>query len=66
MLTAEERAVLKFYVTEGRKHGVAVSIASNADRAEIAAAKFKEQVGDILRLADSLISATVSLQESHQ
>lgn len=66
MLSDAERAVLKFCATEGRKHGVVVSIASNAGRAELAVAKSKEQIGDILRQADSVISVTVPPQAAHQ
>jgi hypothetical protein len=59
MLNASEMETLKFYRAQGRKYGVAVSIANMADPEAVAAAKSRQEADHIMMSANSLITVTV-------
>ncbi|OFL45874.1 hypothetical protein HMPREF2772_00400 [Achromobacter xylosoxidans] len=58
-LTEDEARVLEFNCRQGRKFDVAVMILSEADPAELVAARSQEQGDEIMRLAKNRISVTI-------
>lgn len=60
MLNPDEEAVLNFYRDQGRKFGVAVSIANEADPEELARASSRQQADQILKSANSRVRVTVT------
>ena len=58
-LSTEEEVVLDFYLKQGRKFGVSVSIINEADPEELARAKSQEQADQIMKTANSKVSVTV-------
>jgi len=56
MLSDGELEVLDFYRKRGRKYGVAVTITSKADPAELAQARTEAQADEIMRRANSIVS----------
>jgi len=59
MLNERELYVYKFYRDQGRKYGVAISIKSEADPAELKLANSQEQAEEIMRPANSTINVTL-------
>ena len=63
MLSPAEHAVLEFYRNQGRKFGVAVSIISDADTAELASAPSQQAADEILRRVNSTLSVQLMNSE---
>lgn len=60
MLTEEELATLNFYVQQGRRFGVSVSMINEADPGELAQVQSQEQADHILKSANSRITVSVA------
>ena len=60
MLTAEEAAVLEFYLVQGRKRQVKVAIINEANPAELAAARSALEADAIMKRADNRVVISVS------
>ncbi len=59
MLNRAEVEVLSFYIAQGRKFEVAVSIENKADSAELAAASSPAHADEIMKRANSLVRVKV-------
>lgn len=59
MLDASELETLEFYLAQGRKYGVAVSIINKADPKAVAGAKSRQEADAIMKSVNSLVSVTV-------
>ena len=59
MLSPNEEALLNLYRAQGRKWGVSVSIINEADPAELARARSRQQADQVLKSANSRVSVTV-------
>lgn len=60
MLTPEEEAVFNFYLDQGRKFGVSVSVINEANPDALAAARSKQEADHILKSANSRIRVIVN------
>lgn len=59
MLTLEEEEMLNFFRDQGRRYGVSVSIISESDTRDLAAAKSRQEADAILKRSNSRISVTI-------
>ncbi|WP_267748507.1 hypothetical protein [Vibrio cholerae] len=59
-LNADEKATFDFFVTQGRKHGVAVSFVSEAPQEELERAKSRQEYDEIVARYPSRITVTSS------
>lgn len=59
MLSPNEEALLNLYRAQGRKWGVSVSIINEADPAELARARSRQQADQVLKSANSRVSVMV-------
>lgn len=59
MLNPEELDVLDFYFKRGRTYDVAISILSEADPAQLLAARSAKEANAILKQADKRVTVTI-------
>jgi|APLak6261701877_1056259.scaffolds.fasta_scaffold00004_95 hypothetical protein len=59
MLKADELVTLNFYLAQGRKYDVEITIMSDADQSELARAPSKQQADEIMRRANSHVYVNV-------
>jgi hypothetical protein len=59
MLTEPEKGILDFYILQGRKYNVSVSITSDVDPEELARAKNRAHADQILKRANSFIRVNI-------
>lgn len=59
-LNADEKTTFDFFVTQGRKHGVAVSFVSEAPQEELERAKSRQEYDEIVARYPSRITVTSS------
>ncbi|MEF1300525.1 hypothetical protein QTO17_01170 [Vibrio owensii] len=60
MLNDEEKATVDFYLAQGRKYGVAISLTSDTIRKELESARSKEEANNILQTSNMIIGVQLS------